>query len=300
MKHRQHLQPSAPITYPTRYQELCNETQSNSFDKEDSDTMQRLRKLKQHRNQPMALHATEFDNLVKELNSAKSTKELIGSLIRSLKYLLFAQVSTYDHNNPDKELSIGEAIKLEQNVYDHPSLSDSLMNNQYQQSAPQQNSQSVPEEDVDMGHVKRGNRHHNNNTNGNKNNRQINTGTPTYAFSALNVVQPKPTSHSSFQDDIAFNSTNYIKEMNDNLNAAFDLACNNHKDNHLDPTPNPFSENDLVLLFNTQMTNKQHNRHRKLLLDWIGQYIITKVNSPTTDNIKDNNSKKAYTNVHIK
>ncbi|CAO3599424.1 unnamed protein product [Absidia cylindrospora] len=201
MKHRQHLQPSAPITYPTRYQELCNETQSNSFDKEDSDTMQRLRKLKQHRNQPMALHATEFDNLVKELNSAKSTKELIGSLIRSLKYLLFAQVSTYDHNNPDKELSIGEAIKLEQNVYDHPSLSDSLMNNQYQQSAPQQNSQSVPEEDVDMGHVKRGNRHHNNNTNGNKNNRQINTGTPTYAFSALYItphIMPPSTTFLSF------------------------------------------------------------------------------------------------------
>ncbi|CAO3588564.1 unnamed protein product [Absidia cylindrospora] len=193
MKHRQHLQPSAPITYPTRYQELY------------SDTMQRLRKLKQHRNQPMALHATEFDNLFKDLNSAKSTKELIGSLIRSLKYLLFAQVSTYDHNNPDKELPIDEvideAIKLEQNVYDHPSLSDSLMNNQYQQSAPQQNFQSVPEEDVDMGHVKRSNRHHNNNTNGNKNNRQINTGTPTYAFSALYItphIMPPSTTFLSF------------------------------------------------------------------------------------------------------
>ncbi|CAO3598875.1 unnamed protein product [Absidia cylindrospora] len=114
------------------------------------------------------------------------------------------------------------------------------------------------------------------------------------------VQQPKPSSHSTFHDDNALSSTNYINDLNHNLNTAFDIIYDNHKDHRPDPTPNPFAETDLVLLFNTQMTNKQHNRHRKLLLDWIGPYIVTHVNSPTTVNIKDTTSKKAYSNVHVK
>ncbi|ORZ04655.1 hypothetical protein BCR42DRAFT_474470 [Absidia repens] len=111
-----------------------------------------------------------------------------------------------------------------------------------------------------------------------------------------NIVKPKLSSHSSYLNNHSMDTTEYINELNNNLNVAFDVIYDSHKNNRPDPQSNHFSVNDQVLLFNTQMTNKQQNRHRKLLLDWVGPYTITKINSPTTVDILDCNSKKAYNN----
>jgi hypothetical protein len=113
------------------------------------------------------------------------------------------------------------------------------------------------------------------------------------------IITPPTSSHSSFHDENAISAEQYIDIMNENLNAAFDIIYERHKSSSPTSQQNKYSENDKVLLFNSQLSNKQQNRHRKLLLDWLGPYIVTEITSPSTVSLKDLNSSKSWKNVHV-
>jgi hypothetical protein len=112
-----------------------------------------------------------------------------------------------------------------------------------------------------------------------------------------NILNIPSFSHTSYHGD---DVQQYTDHLNDTINIAYDTIYEQHKNSHPEPTPNNYHVNDRILLFNSQLSNKQQNRHRKLMLDWVGPYTITNISSPSTVDIINPSTKKSFKNVHIK
>ncbi|KAG0779371.1 hypothetical protein G6F22_010670 [Rhizopus arrhizus] len=86
-------------------------------------------------------------------------------------------------------------------------------------------------------------------------------------------------------------------ELQKKLNCAFDAVDQFLINNNQVEKANTFKTGQKVLLFNQALSTKK--KPRKLMFDWIGPFIITKINSKTTFNLKNEISSKLVINVHI-
>lgn len=89
----------------------------------------------------------------------------------------------------------------------------------------------------------------------------------------------------------------FVLELQEKLNCAFDAFEEFIKNPNQSNKPNPFKIGQKVLLFNQALSTKK--KTRKLMFDWIGPFSITKVNLRTTVNLKNESSSKLVVNVHI-
>ena len=60
---------------------------------------------------------------------------------------------------------------------------------------------------------------------------------------------------------------------------------------------NKYQLNQKVMLFDQSLTTKK--KPRKLKLDWIGPFIITKIRSTTTLDMQEDATKKTVYNIHV-
>ncbi|KAI8876950.1 hypothetical protein K501DRAFT_307621 [Backusella circina FSU 941] len=86
-------------------------------------------------------------------------------------------------------------------------------------------------------------------------------------------------------------------ELQERLNLAFDMVDEHFSKKLSNNKENAFKIGQKVLVFNQALTTKK--KPRKLMFDWIGPFIITKINSRSSVDLKNINSNKVVLNVHI-
>ncbi|SAL97373.1 hypothetical protein [Absidia glauca] len=93
----------------------------------------------------------------------------------------------------------------------------------------------------------------------------------------------------------------FVNDLTSSLDNAYNIVLDHQRsyNDSLLSNIHSFSINDLVLIKQLASSHAKQRQARKLLIDWIGPFAITKVRSRTTYDIKDEETSKAYYNVHI-
>ncbi|KAI8883250.1 hypothetical protein K501DRAFT_152080, partial [Backusella circina FSU 941] len=77
----------------------------------------------------------------------------------------------------------------------------------------------------------------------------------------------------------------FALQLQERLNCVFDMVDEYFTKKLINNKENPFSIGQKVLVFNQALTTKK--KPRKLMFDWIGPLIVTKVNSRSSVDLKN-------------